>query len=101
MSTHNMLDTPPTKSSLSGCTTAASFQLANCSAAIPGIRFNPESDTLSRLFFCIAVPSFAPTAHIGMLQTLAKFARDPKRVEKLLASKQPGIANRYLGSFKG
>jgi mannitol/fructose-specific phosphotransferase system IIA component (Ntr-type) len=66
-----------------------------------GIRFNPESDTLSRLFFCIAVPSFAPTAHIGMLQTLAKFARDPKRVEKLLASKQPGIANRYLGSFKG
>jgi len=66
-----------------------------------GIQFNPESDVLSRLFFCIAVPSFAPTAHMPMLQTLAKFARDPKRVEKLLASKQPGIANRYLGSFKG
>lgn len=66
-----------------------------------GIQFNPESDVLSRLFFCIAVPSFAPTAHMAMLQVLAKFARDPKRVEKLLASKQPGIANRYLGSFKG
>lgn len=66
-----------------------------------GIQYNPENDSRSRLFFCIAVPSFAPTAHIPLLQTLAKFARDPKRIEKLLASKQPGIANRYLGSFKG
>ena len=66
-----------------------------------GIHFNPNSDVCSRLFFCIAVPAFLPTAHINMLQALAKFARDPKRVEKILSSKTPAVASRYLASYKG
>lgn len=66
-----------------------------------GVTFHPGSEQRSYLFFCIAVPSFAPTAHIPLLQALAKFARDPNRVEKLLSSKSPGVASRYLCAFKG
>ncbi len=69
--------------------------------AEPGLRFDPESEVRSRLFFCLAVPSLAPTAHIPLLQALARFARDPKRVEKLLSSRTPGTAARYLAAFKG
>jgi mannitol/fructose-specific phosphotransferase system IIA component (Ntr-type) len=69
-------------------------------AAAPGIQYNPESPVRSRLFFCIAVPGYAPTAHIPLLQALAKFSRDPSRVEKLLLSKTPSVAARYLINFK-
>lgn len=70
-------------------------------AAEPGIVFGEDGDLHSHLFFCIAVPAYAPTAHIPMLQLLAKFSRDPKRVEKLMKSKTPSVASRYLGNFKG
>ncbi len=70
-------------------------------ASEPGIIFNPEAGVLSRLFFCIAVPAFAPTAHMPLLQRLAKFAREPQRVERLLKSKTASIGSRYLGSYKG
>ena len=66
-----------------------------------GIHSIPGSDVRSRLFFCIAVPAFLPTAHIGMLQALAKFARDQHRVEKILSSKTAAVASRYLASYKG
>jgi mannitol/fructose-specific phosphotransferase system IIA component (Ntr-type) len=66
-----------------------------------GIRFNPESDAESKLLFCIAIPSFAPTSHIPLLQSIAKFSHDPKRVEKILKSKTPAGAARCLVSFKG
>ena len=66
-----------------------------------GLLFNPESTQRSRLFFMLAVPSFQPAAHIPMLQALARFARDQKRVEKLLSSNTPGAAARYLAGFRG
>lgn len=67
----------------------------------PGILFSPEPEVRTRLFFCIAVPSFAPAAHIPLLQSLAKFAREANRVEKILHSRTPGAAARYLATFRG
>lgn len=67
-----------------------------------GVHFNVEKpEETSYVFFCIAVPSFAPTAHIPLLQALAKFSRDPRRIEKLLSSQTAGVAVRYLSAFKG
>ena len=67
-----------------------------------GIHFNPEaSDAISRLFFCIGVPAFAPTAHIPILQSLANYARDIRRVERILLSKTPSQATRCLANYKG
>jgi|GEM_PF-812940 mannitol/fructose-specific phosphotransferase system IIA component (Ntr-type) len=65
-----------------------------------GIQFDPESDTRCHLLFCIAVPAFAPTSHMPLLQAVAKFGRDTKRVEKILVSKTQAVAARYLASYK-
>lgn len=65
------------------------------------IKFNPEGEADSRLFFCIGVPAFAPTAHIPILQSLANFARDDKRVERLMKSKTPAQVVRKFATFKG
>jgi mannitol/fructose-specific phosphotransferase system IIA component (Ntr-type) len=70
-------------------------------AAGDGIPFNPDSDDMCKLLFCIAVPSFAPTSHMPLLQAVAKFGREPQRVEKILVSKTPAVAARYLASYKG
>lgn len=75
--------------------------LCVATAAAPGLRFDADSQHFTRVFFCLAVPSFAPTAHIPLLQSLARFARDPERIEKLLASRTPGVAARYLAQFRG
>jgi len=66
-----------------------------------GVKFDPESEQVTRLFFCMAVPAFAPTAHIPLLQSLAGFARDEARVGKLVAVKTPGAASRMLSQFRG
>lgn len=70
-------------------------------SAEDGIAFNPASSIRSPLFFCIAIPAFAPTAHMRLLQSLARFSREEKRVTRLLQSKTPAAAARYLGNFKG
>ena len=51
-----------------------------------GIQFSPEKGNTSKVIFLIGVPSFAPTAHIPILQSLATFAKDEVRLEKLLAA---------------
>lgn len=67
-----------------------------------GIRFSDDPEAApAQLFFCIAIPSFAPTCHMPLLQSLARFSREPKRVSKLLSSKTQAVAARYLGSYKG
>ena len=66
-----------------------------------GVRFNPESDVKCRLIFCISIPHFAPTSHLPLLQTLAKFSHDSRRVEKVLSYKTRAGVIRYLSSFKG
>jgi mannitol/fructose-specific phosphotransferase system IIA component (Ntr-type) len=66
-----------------------------------GIQFGPDKNQKSNLFILIGVPSFAPTAHIPILQVLANYARDPKRVERLVASKTPSQIVRSLANLKG
>lgn len=51
------------------------------------------------LMFMIAIPSFAPASHLPLLQHLAKFIRYDKKVAKLLKSKTPAAAAKYLISF--
>ena len=63
--------------------------------------FGPDPEVKSRLFFCIGVPSFAPTAHIPVLQALANYVQDMARVEKLVASRIPSEIVKRLSTFKG
>lgn len=60
---------------------------------------DPEVEPVS-LIFLIAIPSFAPASHLPLLQHLAKFVRYEKKVAKLLKSKTPAAASKYLISFK-
>jgi len=66
----------------------------------PGISFSKEAKTKCRIFFLIAVPSFAPTAHLALLQGLVHFAQDEKRVAKLLAATTAPQAATCITSFK-
>lgn len=52
-----------------------------------------------KIFFLIAVPSFAPTGHLPILQTLAKFIRDEERMELFQKQRTPGLAARMLGAY--
>lgn len=65
----------------------------------PGIPF-AEDGAPCRLFFCIAVPATSPTAHLKLLQTLAEFARNPGRVQRLLATTMPSRALRTLATVR-
>jgi mannitol/fructose-specific phosphotransferase system IIA component (Ntr-type) len=69
--------------------------------AEPGVALHPDGTTMSRIFFCIAVPAFAPAAHLQLLQRLASFSRDSKRLQKLLSARTPAAAARCIHSFKG
>ena len=66
----------------------------------PGIIYTPGSKTKCRIFFMIGVPSFAPTAHLALLQGLVHFAQDEKRVAKLLATTTSAQAATCITSFK-
>ena len=65
------------------------------------ISFGPDPDIRSKLFFCIGVPAFAPTAHIPLLQALANYVQDENRVEKIVASRIPSEVVKRLSTFKG
>lgn len=65
------------------------------------IVFSPQAEKGSRVFFLIAVPAFAPTAHMPILKKLAKFSRRRDCLEKLFAAKTPAKAARVLTQFKG
>ena len=67
----------------------------------PGLVFNPDVSEPCRIFFLIAVPSLAPTAHLPLLQKLANFAHNPKQTKKLLNCDSTTQAVRCLKSFKG
>ena len=66
----------------------------------PGVNFCPSLQRPCRIFFLVAVPAFAPTAHLKLLQHLAHFARDAKRLPKLRAVKTAAQAVNLLASFK-
>ncbi len=50
-----------------------------------GIAFSGNDDV--RLFFCIGVPVYTPTAHLPLLQKLAGLVRKANEVERLLQCK--------------
>ena len=60
---------------------------------------DPEVEPVN-LMFLLAIPAFAPASHLPLLQHLAKFVRYEKKVAKLLKSKTPAAASKYLISFK-
>ena len=66
----------------------------------PGLLYTPGAKSKCRIFFMIGVPSFAPTAHLALLQGLVHFAQDEKRVAKLLAATTTPQAATCLTSFK-
>ncbi|OPZ25323.1 MAG: Heat-responsive suppressor HrsA [Lentisphaerae bacterium ADurb.BinA184] len=68
--------------------------------APPGLRYDDDSKALCRVCFLIAIPAFAPTAHLPVLQHLAAFAFDPARVEKLMETKSAALAARQVAGFK-
>ena len=66
-----------------------------------GVDFDGTDSGTLRLLFLIAVPSFAPTAHLPLLQRLANFAHEPARVARLLACNTPAKVVACLTRFKG
>ncbi|MCM8541783.1 MAG: PTS sugar transporter subunit IIA [Lentisphaeraceae bacterium] len=59
---------------------------------------DPEVEPVN-LIFMLAIPAFAPASHLPLLQHIAKFVRYEKKVAKLLKSKTPAAAAKYLISF--
>lgn len=82
-------------------TAAKRLGLVTGIATEKGIRFDPDGDHECRLFFCIAIPVTAPTSHMPLLKLLAKFGRDPRRIEKILTFKTAAGVSRNLGAFSG
>jgi mannitol/fructose-specific phosphotransferase system IIA component (Ntr-type) len=66
-----------------------------------GVRFSPETEESCRVFFLLAVPAVAPTAHLPLLRHLARFAHAPNKITRLLAAKTPGAAARVITTFRG
>jgi len=66
----------------------------------PGLPFNPAAPHPCRFLFLVAIPSFSPTAHLGLLQVLVHFSNDRRRLEKLGDSKTATQAVNALLSFK-
>ncbi len=69
-------------------------------APAPGLCFNLETKGLSKVFFLIAIPAFAPTAHLPLLQKLANFAKDEARREKLFAAADAKQVVKMLNTYK-
>ena len=67
----------------------------------PGLPFDGSDEDLVRLFFLIAVPSFAPTAHLPLLQKLANFVQEEEKVEGLLNCTTPRQVVGRLARYKG
>ncbi len=64
-------------------------------------KFSDEEEVEEvNLLFMIAIPSFAPASHLPLLQHLARFVRYEKKLTKLLKSRTPAAAVKYLHSFK-
>jgi mannitol/fructose-specific phosphotransferase system IIA component (Ntr-type) len=52
------------------------------------------------VLFLIAIPAFAPAAHLPVLQHFARFVHDPTRLRKLLAASSPAQAARLVAGSK-
>ena len=54
-----------------------------------------------QVVFLIAVPAFMPAAHLPLLKHVAKFIGYDRKIGKLLKSRTPAAACKYLQSYKG
>jgi len=70
-------------------------------ATAPGLAFSAADRELCRLFFLIAVPPAAPTAHLPLLRYLSAFVRQGRQVSRLLEAQTPAQAVRLLSAFRG
>jgi len=68
--------------------------------ASPGIAYTTGGAENVRVLFLIAVPSFAPAAHLSLLEHFAVFAQDPSRIERLLACRTQAQATTLLQRFR-
>jgi 2-O-A-mannosyl-D-glycerate-specific PTS system IIC component len=66
----------------------------------PGVVFAAEGEDRCRIFFCIAVPAVAPTAHLPLLSALATFSRDPSKRARLLRDTAPSRILRALSGVR-
>lgn len=70
-------------------------------AAGEGVHFGPDEQTVTKLLFCIGIPSYAPTAHMPILKSLATYVNSSERVERLVNCTLPSQVVRYLANYKG
>ena len=66
-----------------------------------GLAYTDDAEIPCWVCFLIAVPAFAPTAHLPLLQHLANFSQDAQRIARLCACDTAARAARQIISFKG
>jgi mannitol/fructose-specific phosphotransferase system IIA component (Ntr-type) len=69
-------------------------------ASSPGLPFSVADREPCRLFFLIAVPPAAPTAHLPLLRYLSAFVRQDSQISRLLEAQTPAQVVRVLAAFK-
>jgi mannitol/fructose-specific phosphotransferase system IIA component (Ntr-type) len=67
-------------------------------AAAPGVAFAGPGAESCRLFFLIAVPTSAPTAHLPLLRHLSALVRQPARVERLVEARTASQLARIMAA---
>ncbi len=67
----------------------------------PGLNFGSDPNRKCRLFFLIAIPNFAPSAHLSLLKKLAGFAHDQKRLDRFFNCRTKKQMIKQLQSFRG
>ena len=66
----------------------------------PGLPFGGTDRERCRLFFLMAVPPSAPTAHLPLLKHVSAFVRQDARMARLLSARTSAQAARLLCTFK-
>lgn len=69
-------------------------------APSPGLPFSGPDREPCRLFFLIAVPPSAPTAHLPLLKYLSAFVRQETKVARLLKARTATQALRLLSGLR-
>jgi mannitol/fructose-specific phosphotransferase system IIA component (Ntr-type) len=69
-------------------------------ASAPGLAFSAADREPCRLFFLIAVPPAAPTAHLPLLRYLSAFVRQDRQVGRLLEAHTSLQVVRLLAALK-
>jgi PTS system fructose-specific IIC component len=69
-------------------------------APAPGLAFGGSDRERCRVFFLIAVPPAAPTAHLPLLRYLSAFVRQNTQAARLLDARTPAQVVRLLAAAK-